>query len=156
MPRKYIIGSLSERLEAHSELSPNGCREWTGSIDGNGYGQINVGGKLTKAHRAAWELVNGPIPEGMNACHVCDNRRCILVSHIFIGTRDDNMKDAVRKGRMHLGEKHGQSKLTDDKVREMRRLCLEGRTQSSVAKEYGVCKATMSNIVKRKIWAHVT
>lgn len=82
-----------------------GCWEWQGarSHSGTGYGQVRVGLKILSAHRVAWELATGrPIPTGLFICHSCDNRSCINPSHLFLGTRSDNMKDAYAKGRIAM------------------------------------------------------
>lgn len=62
-------------------------------------------GDKVYAHRYAYELVNGPIPDGIDVCHRCDNRGCVRFDHLFAGTRSDNMRDASSKGRIvnHLG-----------------------------------------------------
>lgn len=52
------------------------------------------------AHRYAWELVHGPIPNGLMALHRCDVPPCVYEPHLFLGTQDDNMKDAAAKGRL--------------------------------------------------------
>ena len=76
------------------------CRTWTGSRNEDGYGFFWSGGKGRKAHRVAYEIAKGPIPVGMLVCHHCDNPRCVRVEHLFLGNASDNMKDAVRKGRL--------------------------------------------------------
>src|SRR5690348_11100206 len=97
---------------------------WRGGIDRLGYGTTK--GKHPKAHRLAWELFNGPIPDGMNVLHKCDVRNCVNPDHLFIGTQLDNMRDMVSKGRWRpsgvMGESHGNSKLSEADVTEMRRL----------------------------------
>ena len=98
--------SPTERLQSGLVAMPNGCIEWTRSTVRGGYGQIKVNGKQLKTHRFAWELVNGPIPAGMDICHHCDNPPCCNVEHFFLGTGADNMADRDAKGR------HGQSKKT--------------------------------------------
>jgi len=95
---------VADRIWDMCSFSPEGCFEWIGATDPNGYALIGMkcaDGKWRprRAHRVAWELVNGPIPEGMDLCHECDNRLCVNVDHLFIGTRSENMLDCVEKGR---------------------------------------------------------
>src|SRR5262245_21566157 len=76
------------------------CWLWTGTKTINGYGSLRVGAsRNTAAHRFAWELANGPIPEGMYICHHCDVRNCVRLDHLFLGDHDANMADMARKGR---------------------------------------------------------
>ena len=77
------------------------CWLWIGAKDGNGRGHLrwrDQGHVL--AHRVAWELAYGPIPEGMNVLHRCDVGNCCRPTHLFLGTQADNVADAIRKGRM--------------------------------------------------------
>ena len=95
---------VSERFWARIVEQPNGCREWTGGASSAGYGQLWFEGKLVYAHRLAWILVNGPIPEGLFVCHKCDNPPCCNVEgHLFLGTATDNMRDMIAKGRGRYG-----------------------------------------------------
>ena len=75
------------------------CIEWQGSRDRQGYGKAWKNGANARAHRVAWEEANGPIPEGMCVLHHCDNPPCINPDHLFLGTRGDNARDMVKKGR---------------------------------------------------------
>lgn len=81
------------------------CWNWTGAVINSGYGtffiaKVNGVSRLKLAHRVAWELANGPIPEGLFVLHRCDNRRCVRPDHLFLGTAKDNTHDAMRKGRL--------------------------------------------------------
>jgi hypothetical protein len=87
------------RLAMRSAIAPTGCVEWTGSTTSDGYGQLTVNGRHMLAHRLAWEVHNGPIPDGQIVCHTCDNRSCINVGHLWLGTQRDNVRDAMAKGR---------------------------------------------------------
>lgn len=82
----------------------NGCWQWTGSTDTNGYGQLRIPGprsshKKVRTSRYSWVLHYGPIPNGMLVLHTCDNRRCVRPDHLWLGTQADNMADMSNKGR---------------------------------------------------------
>jgi len=96
----------------------NGCREWVGAgrsrsmakgqpgyalvwkrdLRADLYSTIRNGANL--AHRWMWQQVNGPIPAGLYVCHRCDNPPCCNPDHLFLGTPTDNMRDAMKKGRI--------------------------------------------------------
>lgn len=65
------------------------------------YPQRHYHGKVVPESRAIWEEAKGPIPEGLFVCHHCDNKRCIRLDHLFLGTQKDNAQDASRKGRLY-------------------------------------------------------
>ncbi len=70
-----------------------------GRADGHDRGQVHIRYKNQYAHRVAYELATGPIPEGMVVCHRCDTPACINPDHLFVGTQQDNIADMHRKGR---------------------------------------------------------
>lgn len=80
----------------------NHCWFWIGATTGDGYGQIKIGKKNIKVHRYFWELHNNKkIPSGLVACHICDIKNCVRPDHLFIGTNQDNIRDASKKGRIY-------------------------------------------------------
>ena len=78
---------------------PAGCWEWRGSKRTNGYGYFVTARKKHQAHRLSYALTSGNIPDGMLACHHCDNKACVNPAHLFIGTVRDNAQDMIAKGR---------------------------------------------------------
>jgi hypothetical protein len=143
----------------------SGCWIWTGAKSKKGYGRFKFRGKLVSPHRFSWELRNGPIPKGEGfhgtcVCHKCDNPRCVNPDHLFLGTHKDNMRDAIAKGRIVLGgargERIGVSKLTDEKVKEIRNLYKSGEyALRKLAEMYSVGYSTIRDIVVGKSWKHV-
>ena len=79
------------------------CWIWLGSRDNGGYGTFHFKGKLVRAHRFSWELINGPIPNNKLILHKCDNPPCINPNHLYVGDYKDNMRDAQLRGR-HVGK----------------------------------------------------
>lgn len=82
----------------------SGCWEWNGHHYPNGYASFIVGSRSTNrgsvpAHRVAWILTRGSIPEDAFVLHRCDNRGCVNPQHLFLGTHSDNMQDMLAKGR---------------------------------------------------------
>jgi hypothetical protein len=101
-----------ERLYSRCARSESGCLEWQGPVTWDGYGQIFAWGKPWKAHRLAYTLRHGPIPEGAAICHKCDNPRCIELEHLYAGTQLSNVSDMLDRGR-HVPR--GGGRLPDSK-----------------------------------------
>jgi len=92
--REWLLGKLTPRA--------SGCMEWSGTRTDRGYGVVRIRHRQWRAHRLAWTAFNGPIPNGLFVCHKCDNPPCCNPEHLFVGTPQDNVTDAVKKGR-HAG-----------------------------------------------------
>lgn len=90
-----------EPFEDCYKVDESGCWLWMRALKGCGYGHKWHEGKYKSAHRIAWELNRGQIPEGLFVLHRCDVMRCVNPEHLFLGTHQDNMEDQRRKGR-HL------------------------------------------------------
>lgn len=122
------------RFWSHVDVSGE-CWVWLGCRNHRGYGLFGVNGKCRSAHRVAYEIAHGIIPDGLFVLHRCDNPACVRPDHLWLGTHADNMNDRNVKGRtakgerhaarihperMPRGEKHYLAKLTDTQVRFIR------------------------------------
>ena len=127
------------------------CWECSGTISKYGYGQFYHGGKTIRAHRAAYEIYNGKIPDGLIVCHTCDNRKCINPKHLYAGTYADNYKDAKDRQRINppKGESHHGAKLTVHDVEKIRKSDL---SQRQLALIYGVAQATIGDAKRGLTW----
>lgn len=80
------------------------CWNWTGKVNGSGYGTLVIAGKLDGAHRHGYrEQIYGPMHPRLFVLHRCDNKRCIRLDHLFQGTQSANMQDASEKGLLRNG-----------------------------------------------------
>src|SRR6266498_1806105 len=130
------------------------CWLWKGPVINSGYGTTRTpSGFKTTAHRATWEWVHGVVLSvEVHVCHTCDNRLCVNPNHLFLGTREENMKDMVAKGRSPRGSKQGKSLLTESDVITIR--SLSGiLSQTQIGEIYGVAQATISKIIMGGSWS---
>lgn len=157
-----------------------GCWLWTGALYRLGYGHAYLLGKQQLAHRIAWILAFGEIPQGMLVCHRCDVRNCVNPEHLFLGTHKDNTRDMLRKGRapkaettwarqhpellprgddswarknpdlVAKGDTHVGTKVPDAALPTIFARRAEGESHKAIAKDYGVAPATISHILNRR------
>lgn len=167
-----LFDSLPSFAAKVSIGAPDECWEWQGAQVRYGYGNSTLilqGKRVRGAHRVAWVLQFGPIPNNLCVLHKCDNPPCVNPAHLFLGTRADNIRDCIRKGRNKTdiagemarhperrakGEKIGLAKLTEKDVENIRRLYKEGWPQDIVGSKFGVSQSTISHIINRKTWKH--
>jgi hypothetical protein len=151
---------LAERFWEKVEKT-DGCWLWAGSKRKTGYGSFSVGPSVSEgAHRVAYRLAFGPVPDGCFVLHRCDNPQCVRPDHLFLGSHLDNMADMRAKGRQpkpdHHGEKNATAKLTESAVREIRQLFRSGKASvKAVAAEYGVTEGAIRHILSGLTWSHV-
>jgi hypothetical protein len=144
--KEYFWSKIDKR-------GPDDCWEWQASRSRKGYGIAPLGHKSRSAHRVAWEITYGPIPDGLHVLHTCDNPACCNCAHLFLGTNADNVADRVHKGRGHKGQNHTRAKFTENQIRAIRVFAKNNKiNQSEIAKQYGVNNATISRIVNRGRW----
>jgi len=147
--RKYPSEEI--RFWAKVEKGEGGaCWKWLGCKN-NDYGMIRSKQPsiCNMAHRLSYTLHYGKIPDGLDVLHKCDNPECTNPDHLFLGTHQDNMLDAAKKGRLA-------SKLTDENVREIMLKLSLGEKKARIAEFYGIKSSTLSCILSGKSWSHVT
>lgn len=154
-----IKDSLVWRFWIKFDRPKEGCWEWKASRTTFGYGLIGRFGRgnLIQAHRLAWLLFNGPIPDGLCVLHKCDNPPCVRPGHLFLGTKKDNSIDRNKKGRnsCRKGENNGRSKLTVDKVKQIRKLRRQGLELQQLSKMFATPISTIIKVVYKQTWTHI-
>lgn len=160
-PKVTQVRSIEERFWKKIKKTKS-CWIWNGSGSGQmKYGEMTLGRRdegKKRAHRISYEIHYGPIPKNLFVLHKCDNPSCVNPDHLFLGTFQDNMNDMLKKRRnspppIHYGSANSNSKLTIKKANEIREKLRYGtRIQTKLAKEYGVDRKTIFNIMHNKIW----
>lgn len=134
---------------------PDNCWLWTGKHDLLGHGKVRppLSRKCLLAHRVAYWLWHGTIPEQLCICHKCDNPSCVNPSHLWAGTHNDNMQDKhkMAKGRAA----NGIAKLTEDQVWAIRQMPASV-SHSALGRAYGVGGNHIANIRRGKSWKHLS
>lgn len=152
------------------------CWLWLGGRSGGGggqrgqYGDVMRHGQRLLAHRVAWSLEYGPIPDGKMILHRCDVKLCVRPTHLYAGTALDNSRDAVERGQQPRGERHGSrtkpdrwfhgprgethpsAKLTQGQVESIREALNRGESQKQLAQSYGVTASNICHINRGRSW----
>ena len=147
---RSLAERFRERVNLNGPVPPHcpdigPCAIWTGGRWTVGYGKIRSHNRELLAHRVSWEYHFNAIPQGLCVLHRCDNPLCVRASHLFLGTRADNMADKMRKGRQP-------TKLTSLQVCEIRAALNAGEAQRSIAKRFAVSQGTVGFIGRKETW----
>jgi hypothetical protein len=135
-----------ERFMCKVQKEDNGCWIWTAATLRNGYGCFRWNRRVEYAHRVAYEMFVGPIPEGLDIDHLCRNRACVNPAHLEPVTRSENLKRGMT----------GKTKFNAHLIRKIRDLYESGaHNQYELARMFGTCQGYISNIIRRRIWDHV-
>ena len=144
-----MSGNVEKRFRR--KLGPKletGCIEWQGWRNNNGYGMLKGSTKPYRhllAHRVAYELHYGKVPDTHDVMHICDNRRCVNYEHLRSGTTKDNVQDMLMKNRQR------KSRFDESDFLEMAAMKENGMTQGEIALYFGVSRPLISMILSGKI-----
>lgn len=157
----HVTEDDRERFKSKFVRGP-GCWLWLpkgriGSKTGPKYGvfKLEAMHSQTTAHRASWLLNKGPIDEGLFVLHKCDVPTCVRPSHLWLGTKLENSRDMVAKGRHVHGERAVHGKLSSKQVLKIRALYASGTTPTVLSRKYKLHLRTVWNIIKRERWKHL-
>lgn len=154
--------SVEDRIKANSVVSTSGCWVWTGARTKNGYGTFALTrGHSTTAHRASYETFIGPALKGLDVCHKCDKPYCVNPEHLFLGTRSENMRDCVAKGRnknikRRQGAELHHATLTDEQARSIYIRARAGESGAALGREFKVHKNTVYSVRHGKTYTIAT
>lgn len=135
-----------------------GCWMWLAATNPRGYGNFWVGGTdgtIVNAHRVSYRLMNGPIPHGEFVCHSCDTPGCVNPSHLFLGSRADNIRDMVKKGRQARGARSPTAVLSANQVKTIRALSVSGFPVKEIARRFRISESQVRRIISRQYWDHI-
>lgn len=147
---------LLERFCQSIVVDSHLCWSWVGGFRNGvgGYGVFKVQNIKYSAHRFIWEYVYGPIEKGLVIRHKCHNSLCVKLSHLVVGTSQDNSNDMITANRHPHGETSN-SKFTNMDILDIRSLHQNGLGAYVLAKRYSVCSQTIYNIINGKTWKHI-
>lgn len=129
------------------------CWVWQAGELHRGYGGFYLDGEMIGAHRASIEIHKDGVPEGKYVLHTCDRKMCVNPEHLYVGTQQENIDDALERGQVVTGEDNPSTKLTRKDVQDIRTLYNSSDiTQSELGKEYGVDQSTVSKILNGEWW----
>ena len=144
------------------------CWYWKGWKESNGYGKLRLGKnqgriEVVKAHRFAWQLEHGEVPEGSFVCHRCDVPNCVNPEHLWLGTCLENIQDMDMKGRRRTtkgykisrnmkAEKNPHAQITWEIVHAMRARYAEIGNIAQVSREFKRSRASAYFILKGDQW----
>lgn len=158
---------LAAHIELHRDLieqkfwskvnvgAQDECWLWKSERDYYGKVKLPKCGPQVDSHKLAYILANGAVPQGLVVRHSCDVKRCCNPKHLLLGTKHDNILDAVERRQHAFGERIGQSVLKDPQIVEIREQFAQGYSHREIARTFGVNRRTVGLIVRRQAWKHV-
>ena len=134
----------------------NDCWNWNAELNVNGYGVIRIGKTMILAHRLSFQLFKSNLINGMFVCHSCDNRKCVNPNHLWLGTHQENMNDALEKGRLdNKGENNGRSKFKKEDIINIINLFKTGTTTHELAIKFNTTQTYIIHILIGRVWKSI-
>lgn len=146
---------LPEVLRNRVMEMPSGCWEWQAYCNPAGYGQVRIDSVLHLVHRYVFQYIHGAVESELVIMHTCDNPACCNPGHLALATQKQNVQDAVHKGRMNSGEANGMAKFSVADVLSIRQDYEAGKSQSAIAREWGVNRSAIWKIVHKQHWSKI-
>lgn len=155
----HLMFSKQEKFWSNVDVYENVeiCWEWKSVKGKRKYASTRWEGRAESAHRIAYRLFWEDFPRELEVCHTCDNPSCCNPHHLFIGTHQENVDDREQKGRNKMplskGEEHGNHKLTEKQVLNIRELYEHnGHTYRSLGDIFNVSMGNIRKIIKKQTW----
>jgi hypothetical protein len=139
--RGAVMNDMDRFMAKVEKIPFTDCWIWSGALKPNGYGDMLFKSKIQTAHRISYQLFVGEIDKNLDVCHKCDVRHCVNPSHLFAGTRKQNMEDAKAKNRVSKSR----SKLTQQQADEIKQLNIPNYL---IAQKYNVSQNIICRIKK--------
>lgn len=141
------------------EKVSKGCWVFKGHILNTGHGEHYQGNGPNRfrmtAHRYAWTLLKGPIPEGMHVLHTCDVPNCVNPDHLYLGTDKENCRDKYLRDRNNTKLTREQARAIREEWRKEPGTGRGGKTNAhELAAKYGVTATTVWAIAAGRMWRH--
>lgn len=146
--QKLYKSNPEYRILKNISVAESGCWEWNTNIQKNGYAKTSYKRKSIHCHRLSHIIFLGEIPIGMDVCHKCDNRRCVNPKHLFLGTRKENMQDAVSKNRQAKGFTLPHTKLSKEDITEIINLKASGISTKDISVKFNICVQYVNQIYR--------
>ena len=125
--------------------SKDDCWIWLASNSGNRYGKYKNNKKFYQAHRYAWILTNGSIPDDVLVLHKCDNGFCVNPNHLYLGSQSDNMRDRSLR---YKGRTGPSCKVDIEDIVYMKSAIYNKRmTQAELARLFGISPRYVGDLV---------
>ena len=150
------VQEMADGIAARSTREEGGCHIWQGATQSRGYGSIGRNYKTYLSHCIVWEANNGPTKKRVG--HLCANKRCVKIEHLFSGTDKEISQNTIKRGLQPTGESHGKSKLTEADVMKIRYIAATTTLVAySIAHymDYPVSEFSIREVIDQKSWKHL-